>query len=67
MNLLAEVSSSGDVHVSVGGLILGALIGVGLYLLGQWLAGETGQRFFYYAGIVLGLLVFFLLGFDIYG
>lgn len=61
--LPAAIHSS-CVSVSVGGLILGLLLGALIYLLGVWLAGETGQWIFRAIGAILAVIVFIALGFS---
>lgn len=62
-SLLAAVHSD-CVSVSIGGLILGLLLGALVFLIGAWLAGEAGQPIIRIIGAFLGVIVFVALAFD---
>lgn len=62
--LAADGVDDGGVSVSVGGLLIGLLVGVLIYVIGVWLARETGASIIRVAAAVIAVIVFLLLGFD---
>lgn len=60
------IASVHHVDVSVGGIIIGLLVAALVYLLGTWLAGETGQPVFRPIGAILAVLVFVVMAFSFY-
>ncbi len=56
-----------DVAVSVGGLILGLLLAVLIYVVGELLARRMGERLIVVVAAALALIVVILLGFDFTG
>ena len=63
MNLLIAAS---EIDVSAGGLVVGLILGVICYLVGVWAARASGHPELRIVGALVGVLVFFVLGFDIY-
>lgn len=61
--MLATVHNSG-VTVSVGGIIIGLLLGALIYVIGTWLAGETGAAVLRPVSAILAVVVFVVLAFD---
>lgn len=62
--ILANASTTDDVSVSIGGLILGLLIGALVYVFGDWAAKETGAAVLRIVGAIVAVVVFVVLGFD---
>lgn len=54
------------VSISIGGLLVGLLLGALAYILGVWLAGETGVPVLRAVGAIIGVLIFIVLGFHFY-
>lgn len=55
----------GGIAVSVGGLVIGAILALVIYLIADYLAQREGQPIIKTIGVVIALIVFLVLGFDI--
>jgi uncharacterized protein YacL len=65
--LLLAAHDNGGISVSGVGLVVGFILGVLIYILGVWAARETAQPMLRVAGAVVGVIVFLVLGFDVWG
>ena len=59
--------AASEVSVSVGGIVIGLLLGALVYFVSVWLAGEAGQPALRVIGAILAIIVFVVLGFDFHG
>jgi hypothetical protein len=53
-----------SVSVSAVGLLIGLVLLVGCVLLGQWGARESGHRWVALVGLIVGIILLLVLGFD---
>lgn len=66
MQTIVNIIAEKEIDVSVGGLIIGLLLGVLVYLVGAWAARESGHGILAVIGAVVGVIVFIVLGFEFY-